>query len=524
MCYGYRVDEVKLPDLPPSKLGFEMRDNRVPVDLRSRRPVGVAEVGMVNGVALPHPDPTCPNTIKAGVRKRFARRPPPANARLLSEFKRFVRNWCRKNLVPLDPSADTSVESWLEKTSYPRWRKDALMQVHKDCLAITKDETTCRSFMKDETYAEFKHARAINSRDDAFKIFSGPIFKLIEEELFKNPMFIKHVPVKDRPRYILEALDAMGAKFGATDFTTFEALQTKEVMEAGEMELYQYMTQFLPGGEEWFQTIHDAMTGLNVCIFKYITVKLPATRMSGEMCTSLGNGFLNAMVYLFVCSKSGVEGSGIFEGDDGITRENGDLDATLFSQLGLDVKLEKHPRISDASFCGLIFDPVDLQNITEPMEAICNVAWMAEKYAASSTRVLKCLVRCKALSLAHQYPGCPIVSEFAHRLLWFTRSYNVDKYVHNERNTYLREQQLEALREAKTIRKIEPGRRTRMLMEDIFKISVEQQLEIEKAIASWDPEGPLKLNPDLIPQAWKDYTDVYVATPGAQPLTTWFDL
>lgn len=82
----------------------------------------------------------------------------------------------------------------------------------------------------------------INSRTDEFKTLTGPTFKLIEKQVFANPWFIKNVPVRERCDYIVERLYKPGMKYYSSDYTSFEALFTPEIMRVVERELYHYMT------------------------------------------------------------------------------------------------------------------------------------------------------------------------------------------------------------------------------------------------------------------------------------------
>lgn len=206
VCYGYRYGEVPLPKLGKPKDGtvLELIEGQ---DLSYRPPMLVDMGPHVVGVAVPHPDCADRDTMVAGAFKRFAAKPPPPDLALLRELEAFVDRWCVKNLTPLRPDSDTTVEHWLETANYPQWRKDQLKQKWSNVNSIwsKKKYLRCKSFMKDEVYAtmEWKHARGINSRSDEYKCAVGPIFHLIEQELFKHPAFIKYVPVAERPNYIM---------------------------------------------------------------------------------------------------------------------------------------------------------------------------------------------------------------------------------------------------------------------------------------------------------------------------------
>lgn len=472
----------------------------------------------VEGIALPQPCPADPATMRAGVMKRFARKPPQSDPELMGKFNSFVRQWIRKNLTQLSPTEDTSIDKWLENTNYPMWRKEELLKkwdefTHLDDPA--KKYKVCKSFMKDETYVAYKHARGINSRSDEFKCIVGPIFKLIEGEVYKIHHFIKHVPVADRPRVISERLDKLGAKFMATDYTAFESLFTAELMEACEFELYDYMTEHLTEHREFMEHCHEILGGTNTCLYKTFVVKLLATRMSGEMCTSLGNGFSNLMIMLFLCQEVGcTEIDGYVEGDDGIFSMVGTPpSSTDFARLGLNIKIELHDRLSTASFCGIIFDEFDKINVTDPREVLASIGWTSTRYARAKKSKLLTLLRCKGLSLAHQYPGCPVIDSLAKYCLRVTRSHDVRSILAKDRHMTMweRDQLLLALKDEKNIRNVDIPMATRLLVEEKFGLPVEFQLSIERYLDSLSELTVLQIPVlrDCCPWEWGHYCDNY---------------
>jgi hypothetical protein len=518
---GYRYLENKMPVIPPVKDTARI-SRPLQVNL-AKRPVARVSAGChVKNACRPVPCKLDPNTAVAGAWHRFLRKPPPSSPALMEEFRLFVKKEVQKRFVPLAIDADVSVERWLKNTDYPDWRRKEL-QVQWDGVHSMWDEDKshryfrCSSFVKDEDYPEYKHARAINSRSDVFKCAVGPIFKLMEEVVYKDPSFIKHVPVADRPQYIMDRLHRVGAKYLATDFTSFEALFTKEMMDSCEFVLYEHMTQYLPSRDEFMRLITDVVGGTTLCKFKTFSVEVEATRMSGEMCTSLGNGFSNLMFMLFLCKKKGCKNVvGVVEGDDGLFTMDGIPPSTAdFSELGLIIKCDVHDDISTASFCGLIFDPTDRVNVTDPLKVIVNFAWISAQYRSARDYKLRMLLRCKAMSLAHQYPGCPILSALARYGLRCTPIRDSGRLLKViGQKGLLSSFQMSEFRSAILFGKIpnkEVPMNTRLLVERQFGFSVEAQLSLEKYLDGLNELQPLDhwTLDAATPQLWLNNFDNY---------------
>jgi len=454
--------------------------------------------------------------MAAGVCKRFAIAPPVPNATRLFRLRAWVRKFVRKTWTPLDCFEDVTVATWLASTPYPLWRKNELAREWVRCGGmLAANDFVCKSFPKDETYPEFKHIRGINSRTDAFKIKVGPIFKAIEKIVYSHPSFIKHVPVHLRPQYIVGMLDMVGGKFLATDYTAFESLFIKEIMRSVEFELYDYMTAQLPEHDEFMSLCNNVLAGRNHCQYKYFSVDLEATRMSGEMCTSLGNGFSNLMFMLFLCDELGSIVKGVVEGDDGLFVISGPLPSKAdFESLGLIIKLEVHDRISEASFCGIIFDEYEKRNIRDPCRVLMTFGWTGSSFARSNDRKKMALLRCKALSLAYQYPGCPIVQALANYGLRVTQ--DVGKYalwrIVNSKgvNEYQRGVLIAALRNPVPLCPVGP--RSRILVENKFGIAVEAQIKFEQYLEGLDSLQPLTVGvlSSYMKPEWRDYAAKYV--------------
>lgn len=457
--------------------------------------------------------------------KRFASAIPEGVDTLrVARLRAFVKCWLKKNLEPLKPETDVSVLHWLAEANYPQWRKEQLADIH----ASTEGDVwsnpklrRCKSFMKDEFYAQYKHARAINARTDEFKCIVGPIFHEIEKSVFQHPAFIKKVPVDMRPDYIYDRVFRQGSTYIATDYTSFEALFTRQLMIAVEQELYAYMTSALPEHVDFMRICDDVLAGRNKCCFRDFVVEIDATRMSGEMCTSLGNGFSNLMFMEFLCEEVGsTDAIGVVEGDDGLYRVEGPCPTIEdFASLGLVIKLDHHDQLETASFCGLVFDLEDRINVTDPIQALAKFGWTSGSYAGARQNKLNALLRAKAMSLKHQFNGCPILDALANYGLRITNNVSqrdVFKYATRSAEVgWWDRMKLAAIRKWDRIPHREVGDRTRLLVEQLYNIPIEMQLTIEAYLDSLTENQPLNLSVliDLAHEDWRSYWNAYVLRP-----------
>lgn len=426
---------------------------------------------------------------------------------MLTEFGEFVDNWLIENLIPLVSDSDCSVENWLNNTNYPEWRKSKLREIHEQSNGILHSkDLVIKSFIKDETYPSYKYPRAINSRTDAFKIRVGPIFKLIENQIYKLHWFIKHVPVDERCNVIRNDCYQDGATIIGTDYTAFEAIFIKLMMMSCEMKLYKYMTKELPD-QEWYKLVESTLTGKNKCVFKHFTCYVNATRMSGEMCTSLGNGFTNLMIFLFTAYKNNLKSvKGKVEGDDGIFTFYGKCPGEdWFSRMGVIIKIVEYQELSLGSFCGILCDQEDMINITDPIAACLDFGWTTGKYAPAGDKKLAQLLRAKAMSLAYQYPGCPILDALSKYGLRMTEGVN---YKLNLDPYKTQSFELMYAKFGEKFPRVEVKYRTRLLVEQLFKIPVLVQISFEKYLNNLHVLCPIDFG-DLLRYCHPDQRDYY---------------
>lgn len=489
---GYRVDEVKLP--PPGDHSAKItltRKFHEPTPTRS----DACSLGFTFSKFVPaFPDFCHPATALHGVLKRFCKTPPKPNARKIRSLRRFAERFVRKHYAPIASDADYSVETWLDATDYPEWRKRQLLECWYDKPWVVRDDFVNKSFIKREFYTDFKAARGINSRSDTFKCFSGPFFKLIESQVYDQPCFdgsqlipgvhnpfIKHIPCHLRPQFLTEMFEGCDGPFYETDYSEFEKHFTPEVLDALELVLYKHMLQHHP---QVYTTIVAALRGTNKCCYNAFVVRIAARRMSGDMCTSLGNGFSNLILFTFVAYSKGGIAFGVVEGDDALFKSTVELTMEDFKSLGFDIKIMSHTFLHLTSFCGMSFssDGILLRN---PLRVMPKFGWSFSPRRLGSFATRLSLLKARALSLAYESPRCPIIHALAKKSLEVTENAQPifeSGYHHAEIKSWIEkfpdvmQQQLNQ----------PPSMQSRLEFASHFGISVEIQLRVEEIVSSWD--------------------------------------
>lgn len=438
-------------------------------------------------IVWPAPDVSSVDNSQKAVLGRVGAECPPMDETFVAQLERFVEWYLPNHLVPLAASDVPSVRKWLSESNYPLWRQMQLLHTWLKLMQmyylpgvhLPKWVFKVHAFIKREAYDTFKWARGIYSRSDAYKCCVGPIFKAIEEKVFKLPAFIKMVPVCDRPAYLEKMFEACGGKEKiATDYKKFEGSFSRRIMKACEFKLYAYMVKNLgEAGQTWLRMVTSTQGGRNKIEFASMLISMEAGRMSGEMCTSLGNGFTNLMIALFLCKLHGSDPDKlpiVVEGDDGLfCPEHECPTVEEYARLGFEIKLERHQVASLASFCGQLYDPTALDVITDPYKVLCNFGWSFSDQRMSS-RLHASLVRAKADSLMAQFPGCPVVAVLGEHFQKLTASAPKIRPTYGGVYDY---HQDEVVQKPRAIQSA-----SRNLVEAKFGMCVQEQLAIEKHI------------------------------------------
>ncbi len=539
--FGYNADEALIPTINHDHFINKGNRHEIVDDLqivrfqnKKDRPVVAVSLGPhLEGAAAPHVNPGDSLTSALGSIYRIGRKLPKPKYHLHKrKFRRFVKRWLERHVKPIEIDADVSVRTWLESTTYSRKRKEDLwkkfesldlgdtqinwmkiqtmldlyQEMHDKCknrpdeylkwIKIKKNRESnpvalmnlflLKCFIKDEGYPEPKMARGIYSRSDFAKVILGPYIALASAQIMKTrPEFIKYVPVHLRPKYIRDRMRFFSNQYRSTDYTSFEAHFTAEMMEDCEMLLFEHVFKNLHGYEQLIRLIRWMKFELpNICIFKYFTLMIRGKRMSGEMDTSLSNGFSNLMFLYYICHVHGIKEDSVLvvvEGDDALCVIFGTIPDQFYADFGLCVKIEKFDELSEASFCGLVFDEDDVVIIPDIIQTLTELGWTTQKYARCKKSTLKMILRAKALSMLHEYRACPILTHVGYQLCKLTSGiYLKTDFILDYFNQYEAPGVIEARDtvDPKILQEI--GIKTRNLVEKLKGITVADQIQIEK--------------------------------------------
>jgi len=349
------------------------------------------------------------------------------------------------------------------------------------------------SFVKLEAYGELKEGRMINSRSDFFKVYCGHLIKRIEDEVYKLPYFAKKMTPQQKQERIKNMRSVL-LKIYENDFSGFEGSLVSEFVDVCECELFRYMLE--PNYPEAAKVICETDAGLNRCRTKLgLFLAIWGRRMSGDMWTSLGNGFSNLCLWMFAAwLKGGHLIDGLVEGDDALVSMDVDLDEKDFERLGFVTRgMHQLQDPCDGHFCGMIFGPTG-EIIKDPRSVLQKFGW-THSFIGAGHRVMDSLLRCKALSLAYELPQCPIAGALAREAIKLTQGVSL---THVEESYNTMGVDLASIK----IPPFAPSLGTREYFEHRFGVSVSAQLAIEDAIYRHDMLSVAQMLPATADMQW----------------------
>lgn len=442
-------------------------------------------------------EPYEPNNLLMGYLKRLSPSMPEIDLKEMAGLREFVKKWLERNMIPfvnMEKDYVSLFDKWLDdNTHYSGARKNDLrkkflVMYEGGQVKLTSKDYVIKGFIKREFYENNKYVRFINSRMDMFKIRVGPFIHALEMKFFsENDYFVKHHNISELPtrinkmrysKYILE-----------TDYTSFESAFNPIYVDAVECQLFRHM--FKNNGN----ILHDVMKcyyqkdgkGIKPRVEKisnkYYRCKTQGTRMSGEMWTSLANTFSNLMNMLYLCDKYNITMTGMVEGDDGIFGlSDNTITALDFEKLGFKIKFKYAHRLRDTTFCGTLYDEQDLKLIITP-ELITRLGWTANpQYINCSKKKRLSLLLAKAQSLYCLGKHTPIASVLSLKIInTLNEKYPRLVAQYDEINRYW-ELWIHKMVDHNLFVPVEITLNARKLYADLFHITINQQLEIEKSI------------------------------------------
>lgn len=327
-------------------------------------------------------NPTDQNNMERAFRLRINPVTPISNPKQLKELKKYVKYFLLKQerkgfIKPLDDlqeQDDELFEEWLSNNKhYGLPRKEMFRKKRKIVKPFNKiifrnKFLDVQSFVKLKTTSEAKYPRFVNSRSDFYKVIVAPYVKLIEDQLFKMKWFLSGIPTHKFPPY-LEKLTNL-PWIMETDYSSFEGCFTPEYTKCVEQQMWKYFLKNNPEMLNYFMAQYYDLDGkihVNRIFGKNFTASVEGSRMSGEMWTSLANGFSNLMNVKFLAHQHKQKIHGYVMGDDGIfSMDKPFLTKEHFAELGFNIKIKYDNSISHTSFCGNIYSPQSQTIVIEP--------------------------------------------------------------------------------------------------------------------------------------------------------------
>jgi hypothetical protein len=449
---------------------------------------------------------------------------------------------CAYVLRPVGPGQVLTFPAWIELTHYPRHRKVALGEIEQKRLAVGEpeektlaDNKGASGFVKDEAYEEWKIPRGIHPEPEVVKCIMGRVFKSIELIVYALWYFVKHVPVLERPDYIMKWLRVDGHQYLQTDFKSFEAGFPPAMLHRVEFHMYRYMLRNNPRELAIMNVYEEVRTGWALIKYKDVQCRVKGRRLSGQMCTSLGNTWTNFVLLTFMLARAGVRFDDmrlIVEGDDGLISVSAPVAhavkrSRIAERCGMKMELAVSRELSEASFCGINFDEHDRVNITDPWRKVADFGWVSGPHVTCSKQKLLLLGRAKAMSLAYQYHRCPILHALARYGLRVTRSvesrlkeFVAENAHYNEYERSLYTQAADYYDTGKLDMCASIPDRTRFLMERTYGVSVQQQRDIEIYLDGLTGLDVLRIDVPVV--CWKSCWHMYVRS--FDPGTSWFSV
>ena len=549
---GYRTDEIK--DMPVIK---EVVKNFKICSLSDQRPseVVLRKITAVTNYNVykcmsPIPDTNDANNVREGFMKRIGCAVPEPDDSVKMLLPMYVDHFI--NYYDLDGKITEMLSEDLEK--YMNWetyketlrynpaRLRQLEKIRKEVEIIDTFDfsdsiegrflkdlwTKIEAHVKWESYkGEMKYARLIFARVDWFKTFYGSYAKIMQKCIYMclEQFCCTNLPVKDLPKHMVDKY-SLCSLILSTDFSAFESHNYPWVM-------YNIFWKFMVRmwGYEFNVELFVSMkilTGTNIIENVFVSCKVDAKVMSGEVWTSIINWITNLIFIFFIVECEGFAyGTGFFShsfafkffrgprmppkwtiivftaaGDDGMTGltylpwiNYDNLNRSTYLHFyGVNLKLEMKDSIAGSGFLSKLYSENDMNTLCDPIKQLAK-GILPIKYANSKVGVKKALARARAMSLLYEFGGCPVVASYALCIIRCTRNVQIKKalILMQQDDWFSFDKVSEAVKwydeEVKgkyDTWKVEIGEESRLIIEDNFGIPVCTQHYMEEYFDSVD--------------------------------------
>jgi len=471
--YGYRSCEIdkKIKKIQRIKIKLNAKQLRNFCDT-TREPMIESRGGHIKGCAQPHADLKSAQNYLAGAMSRVCVEKFRPSRQTLRSVRRLATHWARQ-FPKIRADHDFSVETWIANTSYTAGRKEEILKAWRDVDC----KNYVNSFLKDEQYSKYTHARTINARRDYYKALFGPFIHGLEECVFSHPSFVKRVPVSKRFAHLKAQLYVPGRTVQWTDHTCYESVFTPQFVEAAIMPVYDAVMGDHPRREEFLANYREFVISPEGHELRssFMTLLGVQTECSGEMDTSFKNGVGNKLggdvsnaltdaletslthnTILTMLTEKLVEAeleklevahsvqpmasyskpglanslpgqaySSVCEGDDGVCSGRVKTWSGAYAFLGFDVKMVEGATLEEGNFCSVDGSLMAAVNATDPIAVLSKFPWLSGQHLNLRTSRKMELLKARAMSLLAMYPECPILTAYGQYILRCTTSVDV---------------------------------------------------------------------------------------------------
>lgn len=521
--YGYRQGDAGVPTIKVNENddGKGVIDHTLLDNTHIRKPMGILQSHRVKGIARPVVDRDDVTSSVLGAMHRVSPKMPGVEDP--EEYKEFSMKVFETFLDPLEMDEIITFIEYLDGTSKGQGWKDNRLEEHQNREKDFKcgGARTMSSFIKDEDYDTWKHARLINGtskqsyRDDVLG-FQGRYVKSCEKAVYhKLPGLVKSLTPHERAELMTDLGDYHTKTIG--DYKSYESSFSAVKMECVQIAFYEFMFSRLPEGKQVVDAVRRLLTGKNRMKFKGFTWTCMARKMSGETDTALSNALDNLVSWMYVLWKKHgitIEQAGkmvYVEGDDNASNLLGHkVEEEDFEQLGLKIVLDDGLEIQETGFCQLYFGmPYNGVICANPWKKLAKFPRVPIRYQGAGSRVFNSLLRAQALSMLYVHRGAPVVHKLALKLLQLTSGVNIrDSHANVYLNYGLDPDAIRHL-DWREFVDMDIDDNDRVLVEGAFGMTVEMQHYIEAQIESWDG-GLLDLPIEWFPEEYSIAHDLYV--------------